>query len=59
MNSLGQSRSEWYIFRQKVVWITSEGGDGRVDKPPYDVAQCVGVKRGNEAELGNQRRGPG
>ena len=27
----------WYIFRQKAVWVTSENGDGRTEKPRYDV----------------------
>ena len=37
MKSLGQSRSAWYIFREKAVWITTENGDGRAEKPRYDV----------------------
>ena len=35
VKSLGQSRSAWYIFRQKAVWVTSENGDGRAEKPRY------------------------
>ena len=49
----------WYIVRQKAVWVTSENGDGRAEKPRYDVPQGVGVKNRYEAELTNQRRGLG
>ena len=59
VKSLGQSRSAWYIFRQKAVWVTSEKGDGRDEKPRYDVPRGVGVKNRYEAELTNQRRGSG
>ena len=55
----GQSRFAWYIFRQKAVWVTSESGDDRAEKPRYDVPQRVGVKNRYEAELTNQRRGSG
>ena len=34
-------------------------GDGRAEKPRYDVPQGVGVKNRYEAELINQRRGLG
>ena len=43
----------WYIFRQKVVWVTSENGDGRAEKPRYDVPQGAGVENRYEAELTN------
>ena len=59
VKNLGRSRSAWYIFRQKAVWITSENGDGRAEKPQYDAPQGVGVKNREEAELTNQRRGSG
>ena len=57
VKSLGQSRSAWYIFGQKAAWVSSESGDGRAEKPRYDVPQGVGVKNRYEAELTNQRRG--
>ena len=44
VKSLGQGRSAWGIFRQKAVWVTSESGDGRAEKPRYDVPHGVGVK---------------
>ena len=54
VKSLGQSRSAWYIFRLKAVWVTSENGDGRAEKPSrYDVPQVVGVKNRHEPELSN------
>ena len=59
VKSLGQSRSAWYIFRQKAVRVPSESGDGRTQKPRYDVQQGVGVKNRYEAELTDQRRGSG
>ena len=59
VKSLGRSRPASYIFRQKAVWVTSENGDGRAEKPRYDVPQGVGVKNRYEAELTNQRRGSG
>ena len=59
VKSHGQSRFAWYIFRQKLVWVTPESGDGRAEKPRYDVPQGVGVKNRHEAELTNQRRGSG
>ena len=59
MKSLGQSRSAWHIFRQKAVWVTSGNGDGRAEKPRYDVPQGVGVKNRYEDGLTNQRRGSG
>ena len=34
-------------------------GDGRAEKPRYDVPQGVSVKNLYEAELTNQRRGSG
>ena len=43
VKSLGQSRSVWYVFRQKAVWIMPESGNGRAEKPRYDVPQGVGV----------------
>ena len=42
VKSLGRSRFAWYVFRQKVVWVTSENGDGRAEKPRYEVPQGVG-----------------
>ena len=54
VKSLGQSRSAWYIFRQKAVWVTSESGGGRAEKPRYDVPQGGGVKTRYEAKLTNQ-----
>ena len=41
VENLGQTRSAWYIFRQKAVWVTSERGDGRAETPRYDVPQVV------------------
>ena len=46
-------------FPTKAVWVTSENGDGRAEKPRYDVRQEVGVKNRHETELTTQRRGPG
>ena len=34
-------------------------GEGRPEKPRYDVPQGVGVKNGYEADLTNRRRGSG
>ena len=59
VKSHGPSRSAWYILRQKAVWVTSESGDGRAEKPRYDVSQGVGVKKQCEAELTNQPRASG
>ena len=59
VKSHGQSRSAWYIFRQKAARVTSESGDGRAKKPRHDVPQRVGVQNRYEAELINQRRGTG
>ena len=59
VKSLGQSRSARYIFRQKAVWVTSESGDGRAEKPRYDLPQGVSVKNRYEADLINQLRGSG
>ena len=59
VKSLGQSRSAWYVFRQKAARVTSESGDGRAEKPGYDVPQGVDVKNRCEAELTDQRRGSG
>ena len=47
------------ILRQKALWVASGNGDGRAEKPRYDVPQGVGVKNRCEAELTNQRRGSG
>ena len=57
VKSLGQSRSAWCILRQKALWVASGNGDGRAEKPRYDVPQGVGVKNRYEAELTNPRRG--
>ena len=57
VKSLGQSRPGSYVFRQKAAWVTSGSGDGRAEKPRYDVPQGVGVKTGTR--LTNQRRGSG
>ena len=57
VKNLGESRSAWRIFRQKAVWVTSESGEGRAEKPLYDVPQGVGVKHRYDVELTNQRRG--
>ena len=35
VKNLGQIRSAWYIFGQKAVWVTSENGDGRAERPRY------------------------
>ena len=59
VKSLGQSRSAWCISRQKALWVASGNGDGRAEKPRYDVPQGVGVQNRHEAELTNQRRGSG
>ena len=57
VKSLGQSRSAWCLLRQKALWVASGNGDGRAEKPRYDVPQGVGVKNRYEAEVDNQRRG--
>ena len=44
VKSLGQSPSTWWILRQKALCVTSGNGDGRAEKPRYDVPQGVGVK---------------
>ena len=59
VKSLGRSPSAWHIFRQKAVWVTSESGGRRAEKPRYDVPQGIGVQNLYEAELTNQRRGSG
>ena len=59
VKSLGQSRSAWCFLRQKALWVASGNGDGRAEKPRYDVTQGAGVKNRYEAELTNQRRGSG
>ena len=59
VKSLGQSRSAWCILRQKALCVESGNGDGRAEKPQYDVPQGVGVKNRSEAELTSQRRGSG
>ena len=59
VKSLGQSRSAWCILRQKALWVASGNGDGRAEKPRYNVTQGHGVKNRCEAELTNQRRGLG
>ena len=59
VKNLGQSRSAWCILPQKVLWVASGHGDGRAEKPRYDVLQGVGVKNRCEAEFTNQRRGSG
>ena len=61
VESLGQSRSAWCILRfaTETLWVASGNGDGRAEKPRYDVPQGVGVKNRYEAELTNQRRGSG
>ena len=51
VKSLGQSRSAWYISRQKAAWVTLEIGDGRGEEPRHDVPQGVCVKNRCEAEL--------
>ena len=45
MRASGKS-SRKHIIRQKAVWVTSESGDGRAEKPWYDVPRGVGVKTG-------------
>ena len=59
VKSLGRSLSAWSIFCEKAVWFTSVNGDGRAEKPRYDVPQGVGVNNRFEAELTNQHRGSG
>ena len=59
VKSQGRSRSAWCILRQKAVWVAPGNGDGRAEKPRYDVPQGVGVKNRYEAELTNQHRGLG
>ena len=59
VKSLGQSRSAWCIWRQTALWVASGNGDGRAQKPRYDVPQGVGVNNRYEAELTNQQRGSG
>ena len=46
VKSLGQSRSAWCILRQKALWVASGNGDGRAEKPRYDVPQGVVSKTG-------------
>ena len=41
-------------FPTESVWVASGNGDGRAEKPRYDVPQGVGVKNRYEAELTNQ-----
>ena len=36
-------------LRQKALWVASGNGDGRAEKPRYDVPQGVGVKNRYEA----------
>ena len=55
----GQSRSAWCILRQKALWVASGNGDGRAEKPRYDIPQGDGVINRYEADLTNQRRGSG
>ena len=57
VNRLGQSRSAWHNFRQKALWVASESGDGRAEKPRYDLPQGVGVKNRYKAVLTVQCRG--
>ena len=59
VKSLGQSRSAWYILRQKALWVASGNGDGLAEKSRYDVPQGVGDKNRYDAQLTNQRRGSG
>ena len=59
VKSLGQSPSAWCILRQKALWVVSGNGDGRAEKPRYDIPQSVGVKNRYEAELTDHRRGLG
>ena len=59
VKSLGQSRSARRILRHKALWVASGNGDGRAEKPRYDVPQGVGVNNRYEAELTNQRRESG
>ena len=59
VKSLGHSPFAWYIFRQNAVWVTSENGEGRAEKPRHDVPHGVGVKHQHEAELTDQRHGSG
>ena len=59
MKKLGQSRCARCIMRQKALWVASGNGDGRAERPRYDVPQGVGVQNRHEAELTNQRRGSG
>ena len=45
VKSLGQSRSAWCILLQKALWAASGNGDGRAEKPRYDIPQGVGAKK--------------
>ena len=45
VKNLRQSRSAWCILRQKALWVAPGNGEGRVEKPRYDVPQGVGVKQ--------------
>ena len=57
---LGPHGARVFCNRKRMyVWVASENGDGRAEKPRYDVPQGVGVKNRYEAELTNQRRGSG
>ena len=43
VKSLGQSRSAWCVVRQKTLLrVASGNGDGRAEKPRYDIPQGVG-----------------
>ena len=59
VKSLRKRWSAWRILRQKASWVVSGSGDGRAEKPRYDVPRGLGVKNRYEAELTNQRRGSG
>ena len=53
----GARSARTVYLRQRALWVAAGNGDGRAEKPRYDVPQGVGVKNRYKAELTNQRRG--
>ena len=44
-------RQQKAVYCQNAVWVTSEAGDGRAEKPRYDSPRGAGIKYRYEAEL--------
>ena len=55
----GAKSARMVYFATESVMVASGNGDGRAEKPRYDVPQGVGIKNRYEAEFVNQRRGSG